>query len=124
MTLHGVKILWIDDYYDGPLAGVAEYQDRLHYFDAEWDPHQDSEWTSPRLLRLWSLTDEEIAAAQARHQEFEQLVSTMWCLHLPAEERTVRPSGDGWAAFYQSGKEARAPYSGRQPVGEFDGRSA
>ncbi len=110
----------MDDYWDGPLAGVAEYKGRLYYFDTAWDPAAD-DWSTPRRFRLWWLTDEEITAEQARHEEFERLVSTLMCFHLPVGERTVHASSDQWASFYEAVEAIdRTTYWAREPVGEFD----
>jgi hypothetical protein len=117
--LAGVTILWADDYWDGPLAGVALYEDRLHYFDTAWDPEAD-DWTSPRRFRLWRLTDEQIATEQARHEAFERIVSTRLCYHLPAEQRTVHASDDQWAAYYDAVEPTdRTEYLAIEPMGEF-----
>ena len=89
VSLHGVRILWIDHYYDGPLAGVAEYQDRLHYFDSEWTD-ENEDWRSPRLLRLWSLTDEEIETFVRHFAEGRVLVDRI------APRRWSKRRARGW----------------------------
>ena len=49
--LRPVTIVWVDDWWDGPVEGMATYQGRDCWFRAIFDTEAD-EWTSPRRCRL------------------------------------------------------------------------
>jgi hypothetical protein len=45
--LDGVRLLWHNDYWDGPVSGLAEYHGKEYWFQAIWDVEAD-DWEHPR----------------------------------------------------------------------------
>jgi hypothetical protein len=83
--LHGVRMLWFGDYYDGPVSGMAAYDGHECWFAAVWDERAGN-WTDrPRLYVLHQLTDEQRAAEWDRHRSFAARVGGpgVGCLHEP-----------------------------------------
>lgn len=76
----GVELLWLSDYWDGPVAGLALYRGERLWFDAEWDDKGD-DWTVPRRFRLRRLPARELAKQEAIHDAFERMVGTNSCMH-------------------------------------------
>ncbi|MBI4942189.1 MAG: hypothetical protein HY830_15700 [Actinobacteria bacterium] len=94
----GVQLLWLSDYWDGPVAGLALYRGERLWFDAEWDDSLD-DWTAPRRYRLRRLPVEELAKQEAIHHDFERMVGTNSCMHYL--ERVVPPADTTTrSAFY------------------------
>jgi hypothetical protein len=94
----GLELLWIDNWWDAPLAGVVRHQGSEQRFQAIWDPRTD-DWTSPRVFWLFEMTEEERHAARARHRLFEEKVGTVYCFH-PGVERGVRRPEETHHEFY------------------------
>jgi hypothetical protein len=56
--LSPVAVLWVTDWWGGPVEGMASYQGQDCWFRAIFDEEAD-EGTSPRRCRLYELTDGE-----------------------------------------------------------------
>lgn len=87
LITEGVKILWHDGYYDGPLSGVVEYQGKKHYFI-----HRHEYFNSPlhrnvyRSYWICYLTDEQWKRISYWHEEFCLHVSTDTEYHYDEEK--------------------------------------
>jgi hypothetical protein len=68
--LDGVSVLWVTDWWDGPVEGMASYQGRECWFRASFDEDAD-EWTSPRRCRLHELDPAERERLWASHRRWE-----------------------------------------------------
>jgi len=64
-TVHAT-MLSVADVYDGPIAGIAEYNgEKVWYL---W--HKNAPLSELRIFKLYKLSDEEIAYEESDHQEF------------------------------------------------------
>lgn len=73
-----VTLAWHNDYYDGPLAGMARYKGELHYFKMVEQSECDAGGVYPgwyRRYALIKLTPEQMEAELTRHTAFREHVS-------------------------------------------------
>jgi hypothetical protein len=116
-----VSLLWADDWYDGPIAGIASRGQRYYWFQARFD-EATGNFEEPRRLYVYELTADEFGEESKRHRQFEEIVGdTRICHHLPPAERHG-PIGDErrWAKFYDEDKKRTPPqYEHRPAVGWF-----
>lgn len=79
-----IKWHWMMDWYDGPLAGLVYYQDKLHYAkcieleDFEFVGDKIKHMNRDRLFELRSLTPRESDLLEARHNLFQTFVGRHW----------------------------------------------
>ncbi|MEV6968645.1 hypothetical protein AB0M47_26370 [Hamadaea sp. NPDC051192] len=92
--LVGVRMLWFDDWYDGPVEGLAEYEGREYWF-ADVD---DFEYTWPqRRYVLHPISPEQAAAEWALHRECQARTGPAGCCHQPACPGPDGPADlEGW----------------------------
>ncbi len=64
-------MLWHENYYDGPLSGMADFNGTMVWFDLE-DENEDRY----RTYNLYRLTDEERDVFCRHHKEFQEKVGT------------------------------------------------
>ena len=116
--LEGVEPVWLTDYWDGVLEGLASYRGRGHWFRAE--PFDPDEPPKVRRHRLYALTEEEAEAEHALHDLFRTHVGTHWDYAVGGTaEAVVRPKAE-WAKFYESAEaQLERDYTSRPPVGWF-----
>ncbi len=87
-----VQLLWIDNWWDGPLSGVVLHPGTEHRFEAVWDKRTD-DWSSPRVFWLYQpMARSEREAAWERHRFFEEKVGTVYCFHPHIERGISRPA--------------------------------
>jgi hypothetical protein len=113
LDLRPVTILWVTDWWDGPVEGMASYQGNDCWFRAIFDDAAD-EWTGPRRCRLYQLSQDEQQRLWAEHRAWEQHVGGNSCYHPGAPSPALK---DGWQAYTQ-----RADRQGAQTgalIGEF-----
>lgn len=118
MLLHGVTPVWLTDYWDGPLEGLATYEGRLHWFKVESFDADDP--PSVRTYVLYPLSEDEAADEEALHQLFQEHVGTHtdWQLRGTRDARVHQDSN--WASFYDSPEAKRhRDYTTRPPTGRF-----
>ena len=97
--LRPVTIVWVDDWWDGPVEGMASYQGRDCWFRAIFDTGAD-EWTSPRRCRLFELTPDERDRLWSGHRRREQHAGAGNCFHSGAPDPALKPGGE---AFHDAG---------------------
>ncbi len=68
--LRGLTLMWLDNWWDGPLSGLAQYWNLEHYFEAVWDTEAD-DWAVPRVFLLYELDPDQRQQAWERHCFFE-----------------------------------------------------
>jgi hypothetical protein len=102
-------------WWDGPVNGLARWQQQLQWFQLSSDlADQD------QVYRLFALSDDERACELEHHQAFERLVGTHFCFHLPLDERIRHPSGQH-SSFYQQPRPDRQDYCyDERQLGWFD----
>ncbi len=110
--LSPVALLWVTNWWDGPVEGMASFGGRDYWFKAVFDAEAD-EWTQPRRCRLYELDDDERVRLWARHRRWEELAGGNWCFHDGAPEPALRP---GWQTFDRD--DDPAVRTGRE-IGEF-----
>jgi hypothetical protein len=100
--------LWISDYYDGPLAGVALHSARFcSYLLAEEEPEP---WREGWYRRYWliQLTPDQEDEERQWHDLFRAHVGTHWDHPVGTEPGRVKPR-EHHHLFYE-------PYSKRKPM--------
>jgi hypothetical protein len=111
--LRPVTIVWVSDWRDGPVEGMATYQGRDCWFRAIFDAGAD-EWTSPRRCRLFELAEDERQRLWTWHLPWEQYAGGGSCFHPEAPGPALRP---GSQDFYQH--DDRQPARTGAQIGEF-----
>lgn len=96
-TVSGVQMLWHNDWYDGPLEGVATFEGSEYYFRVESEDWVDQ---SPRRYVLIKLVADELDQEHLEHAAFERLVGTRYCEHVPPDQRVQRTPAN-WPEFYR-----------------------
>ena len=91
--------MWLNEYWDGPLDGVATVHGRYYRFEIA-EMTVDGGRSGRRYL-LFEMTPEEVQEERRTHALWEKEIGTHWCYHLPPEERRVYgPKGDeGWDGY-------------------------
>jgi hypothetical protein len=113
-----VKLLWHIDYYDGPLSGICEYQERKCWF--EISEHADIR-TSSWLYEVRELTPAEILFEEEKQRRFAESVSNDNCYTTLASTRVVHPQSS-WGKFYEwydKLPNKGEMYRDRDPIGFF-----
>ena len=105
-------VVWVSDWWDGPIEGMASYQGRDCWFRAIFDEEAD-EWTSPRRCRLYELADDERLRLWASHRRWEDLAGGNSCYHDHAPGPGLKP---GWQDFYP---DDDPPAQTGPQIGEF-----
>ena len=113
-----VRVLWVDDYYDGPLSGIAEWEGQRFRFemtDRSTLGHEEA--VSRRRYWLIALTPEQLG----KEEKWQKL----FCAHVwTGFDYTGRPehrAPESEHAKYYEPYAARAEpdYSGNEVVGWF-----
>ena len=104
--------MWVTDWWDGPVEGMASYQGRDCWFRAIFDAEAD-EWTSPRRCRLFELTPDERDRLWSWHRLREQHAGGSTA-STPA--RPALPSSPAAEAFHAAGDH---PARTGRLIGEF-----
>ena len=81
--LDGVEIVWFEEFYDGPLTGVARFDSRLYWFT----PASET-WVyeRPRRFVLRELSESELADLHQRRSDSELLpAETYWPRYHPID---------------------------------------
>jgi len=113
-----VRLRWHVSYWDGPINGVATYDGRDCWFEAEGFDWEDELPHSRRYL-LYELTDEELAEERYWHERFRELVGT----HTEYDEQgqrlsgEIRPPSSDFDREY--GRRRQPDYTSRTPIGWF-----
>lgn len=67
-----ITMLWHSNYYDGPLSGLAEYNEKKYWFDMVQDDHDTL--FHIRTFGLYKLSPEELETEEKRHRLFRDMV--------------------------------------------------
>jgi hypothetical protein len=114
--LSGVTVLWISDWWDGPVAGLASFDGHDRWFRAIFDEEAD-EYPSPRRYRLFEISEPELVKQWDMHHHWEEVGGGGWCFHDGAPDSNLLP---GWQDFYRRYPvdQFREVVTGRE-IGEF-----
>lgn len=107
IPLGELRVLWIHDYWDGPLSGVLAHRGRLRWFECCNFSEEAEGEVEPRRYLLRDLTDAEIADEEKWHALFVEHVGDHWTAHEDGRQGTMKPQAEH-AKFYE-------PYSKRTP---------
>jgi hypothetical protein len=104
--LREVEIEFFDDWYDGPLSGVAVFAGQAYWFEAEsdWDPD-----AKVRPLFLYPLTADELATERDLNRLFEV-------------EAKGKPVEEWPQVLRERASHLPTKYSARESVGWFADR--
>ena len=64
----GDKIIFIEDWYDGPISGYAYYNGKLCYFECDHDTYRGYE--PEQVYYVWLITDEILKMALLQFERF------------------------------------------------------
>jgi hypothetical protein len=78
-------LLFVLDYFDGPIVGVAEFHGAPHYFEAEFDEVNDCYTNRYTLFELSEDTMKSVFAARA-----------MWRRHMQVRREVPAEVGHEW----------------------------
>jgi hypothetical protein len=99
-------MLWIHDYWDGPLSGMLVYNGKLRWFEC-CDVAPETGDAGSRHYLVRDLTEPQIAEEEQWHALFVEHVGDHWTAHEDGYRGTVKPNEEH-AKFYE-------PYSKRKP---------
>ena len=116
--LAGVALVFVANYYDGPLGGLAAYEDRLCWFEIAQDA-ATGDVPEPRRYYLYEFTPEERLAEEERHRFFKEKVYTLWCAHLPRAERLLTVGETAGEFYARYPPEQAREYRGHPILGWF-----
>ena len=116
-----VRLIWVDNFWDGPLSGLAEFDASPVWFHfANEENEDDASWF--RRFYLVRLSSTRLAEARARHAAFQRHVGTH-CDYGEDGQRDlsqVRPGND-WSEFYDAyPPELVEDYGACEVVGWFE----
>jgi hypothetical protein len=100
-----LRLLWVNDYYDGPLEAVVERSGERLLMVLKGDPAPEGE--APMQWVLFRLSNEQWAEEDRWHALFEEHVGHHWCFHheaVPEPTHATDPE-----RFY-------GPYRARTPI--------
>lgn len=93
-----VEVLWVKDWYDGPLYGICEYQGRMFYFDVFDQSDFDTKPGWYRKYYVYNLSDSEIAHEVEYQSRYCESVGNNYDFRVPYSERIVHPE-EKWPEF-------------------------
>ena len=69
-----IEIIWLNDYYDGPMSGILRFNEELFWFDATQfcDTWEESGWH--RRFGIVRLSKKELSKEMEVHEDFERYV--------------------------------------------------
>ena len=109
---NALRLLWVNDWYDGPLEAVVEDAGERRLMVLHGDDRVDVD--KPMRWVLFRLSPEQWKEEERWHALFEEHVGHHWCFdHAPVPES---PDAHDSRRFYE-------PYAGRAPRG-LDASSA
>jgi hypothetical protein len=98
-----LALLWMHDYYDGPLSGALLFHRRIRWFEYCGDGDEGR-----RRYLVLDLTDAEVEDERRWHDLFVEHVGDHWTIRPDGTRGTVKPASEH-AKFYE-------PYGQRRPV--------
>jgi hypothetical protein len=116
-SLEDVTILWVDDYYDIPLAGMCMVNNEWHYFD-QIGSQQGQDGSEEFVYHIYKLSDKERRYEQTKHAWFCRYVGTHFDYRVDPAFRKVKPSNEHHL-FYDKFEDDKRDYSKNEILGEF-----
>ncbi len=111
-----MRLLWIDDFYDGPIAGIAEVDGARVLFEMIDRGLLGSE-TGPRTFWVIHLDSTQLAEEERWHELFCKFVGTH--SDCTERERSLSPASEHHL-FYDSYSKRHVPnYSENEVLGWF-----
>jgi hypothetical protein len=114
-----LRMLWIDDYYDGPLSGMLLFKGRLCRYECcdLADEHGNANvWRY--VIR--ELSDDQIADEERWHALFVEHVGDHWTIHGDGHRGAVKPASEHAKFYDEYNKRGRVDYSTRPIVAWFE----
>lgn len=111
-----MRLLWIDDFYDGPIAGMAEIDGKRVLFEMI-DRELLGAETGPRSFWLIQLDSNQLAEEERRHELFCKFVGTHF--DYTGRDPIAVPAGEHHN-FYEAYSQRTAPnYGNNELLGWF-----
>jgi hypothetical protein len=97
INLNEIKVLWDNDWYDGPLCGILLYDNNKYYYhvDQENNSLVDKSWY--RLFFIYKLTPEQVIKEEERQKCFRENVNSYH--DYTVEDKLVQPQ-EKWSIYY------------------------
>jgi hypothetical protein len=98
--LHEVDytVLWIGDYWDGPISGMLKVDGAEHWFERfEESEEEGSLWY--RRFAVLRLSPTQMAIENEVHADFQRFVGKHMDCDASPEEQELRPKEE-WSGFY------------------------
>jgi hypothetical protein len=109
-----VRMLWINDYYDGALSGAAEFDGRLCWFS-----YVDDDDLGRRYL-LHELSERQRAEERRWHALFVEHVGDHWTSTALGSSGVVKPVETHSKFYDEYNKSVREDYSKNVILGWFE----
>jgi hypothetical protein len=114
-----LRMLWIHDYWDGPLSGMIVHDGKLRWFEC-CDLNPETRDVGARRFVVRDLAEEQIAEEERWHALFVEHVGDHWTVHGDGRRGTVKPPEEH-AKFYEPYSKRSPPdYSTRPILGWFE----
>ena len=116
LTATELRLLWVNDWYDGPLEAVVEHEGArclmlLHGTGAQLDGEQPMRWV------IYGLSEPARAEEEKWHALFEEHVGHHWCFHHEPPPDPDEPRNG--QEFYEA-HALRRPRTLGDPLGWID----
>lgn len=93
------NILWVSNYWDWPLSGIAMYENRRVFFNCTDMWWEDGESLDIRIFTLYDLPAKLWVEVDARYESFCKHVGTHWNYEDGERVGEVRPQSE-WHKHY------------------------
>ena len=109
-----LTMIWHSNYYDGPLSGMAKFNDEYVWFDLLEEDHSGN-----RLFGLYRLSEDDLEAEQEHHKEFQEAVG-YHCDHDPKVNKPfVCKDKKKFKAYYAKKREPRELSKPENLIGKY-----
>lgn len=89
-----IEMKWHNNYYDGPISGVALYNSEMVYFDM----CDEDDFTQNRKYKMYKLYPDEIDYLVSSHEEFRKMVGS----HADHDPAVYNPNlKKDWKQYYK-----------------------
>ena len=109
LEANALRLLWVNDWYDGPLEAVVEHGGERRLMVLHGDGRIDVE--KPMRWVLFRLSNEQWKEEERWHSLFEEHVGHHWCFH---HEQAPEPA-NGLETSALDARRFYEPYAERTP---------
>jgi len=114
-----LRMLWIHDYWDGPLTGMLVYDGKLRWFEC-CDVNPETSDVGARRFVVRDVAEEQIAEEERWHALFVEHVGDHWTVQGDDRPGTVKPAEEHAKFYGPYSKRAPSDYTTRPILGWFE----